>query len=262
MRHSILWAYLAGLGLTSCGATTFMAMRPAQPDGSSVNGHPTSTKYQTEDSVEVRLSFVRYDPTELVFEVEIGNDSKRPVMIEPTSFFYAPIDTTVPLRPGAKPMLPRIAAIDPEVRLKKLATNLETKAAKAEKVSFFEIATTVTQMAESVANINKKETDAQIAEREERHQSTNAYFAEQREQHAQQADDLYNQHQNAKSVMLRTAKLPSGEYVNGQVNFPRTDTAHRLRFVLFYNERPVTFDFNQTLEKISYSPPSEVVQAH
>ncbi|MBO0359596.1 hypothetical protein J0X19_16675 [Hymenobacter sp. BT186] len=262
MRYSILWACLAGLGFTSCGASTFLALRPAQPDGSSVNGHPTSTKYQTEDSVEVRLSFVRYDATELVFEVEIGNDSKRPVLIEPTSFFYAPIDTTVAPRPGAQPMLPRIAAIDPETRLKNLAANLETEATKAEKVSWFEIATTVTQVAESVASIKKKETDAQIAEREERHASTNAYFANQREQHAQNADDLYNQHQNAQSVMLRSARLPSGEYVSGQVNFPRTDTARRLRFVLFYNERPVTFDFNQTLEKVSYTPTGEIVQAH
>lgn len=245
----------AGIGLTSCGATTFLAMWPAQPDGSSVNGHPTSTKYQIEDSVEVKLSFVRYDPTELVFEVEIGNDSKRPVLIEPTSFFYAPIDTAVALRPGAKLMLPRIAAIDPEARLKTLAANLETEAVKAEKVSWFEIATTVTQVAESVASIKKKETEAQVAERQERHESTNAYFANQREQHAQNADNLYNQQQGAQSMMLRRAKLPSGEYVTGQVNFPRTDTARQLRFVLFYNERPITFDFSQRLEKKDSNPP-------
>jgi hypothetical protein len=236
-------------------------MRPAQPNSSSTNGHPTITKYQIEDSVEVKLSFVRYDPTELVFEVEIGNDSKRPVLIEPTSFFYAPIDTTMALRPGAKPMLPRIAAIDPEARLKTLAANLETEAVKAEKVSWFEIATGVTQVAESVASVKKKETEAQVAERQERHESTNAYFANQRQQHAQNADNLYNQQQSAQAMMLRKAKLPSGEYVTGQVNFPRTDTARRLRFVLFYNERPVTFDFNQAPEKVTYNPTGEVVQA-
>lgn len=263
MQHATLRAYLAALslGFTSCGASTFLAMRPTQPDSSGSSGYPTSTKYQTEDSVEVKLSFVRYDATELVFAVEIGNDSKRPVLIEPTSFFYAPIDTVAQLRPGAQPMLPRVAAINPETRLKTLATNLETEAAKAEKVSWLEIATTVTQVAESVSSINKKETDAQVAEREERHASTNTYFANQREQHAQQADNLYDQHQNAKSGMLRSAKLPSGEYVSGQVNFPRTDTARRLRFVLFYNERPVTFDFTQTPEKVSYSPTGEALSA-
>jgi len=102
MRQSILSACLAGLslGLTSCGASTFLALRPTQPDGSSVSGYPASTKYQPEDSVEVRLSFVRYDSKELVLEVEIGNDSKRPVLIEPRSFTRPLIP---PWHPGQPP---------------------------------------------------------------------------------------------------------------------------------------------------------------
>jgi len=147
------------------------------------------------------------------------------------------------------PMLPRVAAIDPEVRLKELAANLEKEEAKATKVSFFEIATMVTQVAEDVASIKKKKTEAQVAERQQRHESTSASFDEQRERHAQQADNLYNQHQSMQLGALRKTRLLTGEYISGQVNFPRTDTARRLRFVVFYNEQPVTFDCNQTMEK-------------
>ncbi|MDF7812176.1 hypothetical protein [Hymenobacter sp. YC55] len=217
-------------------------MAPAQVNGPGRNGHPTSLSYHP-DSVEVQVGFVRYEPTELVFEVEIGNDSSRPVLVSPETFFYAPVDTASATTTAA--LQPRVAAVDPELHLKQLAVRLKQEAAKAEKVSWFEILTTVSNVAEDISSIKKKETDEQVAEREERHQSTEAYFDEQREQHAQQADNLYSQHQTIQEVALRKTNIKPGEYVRGYVYFPRTDMARRLRVVVFFNERPVTFDFTQ-----------------
>ncbi|HEX8427108.1 hypothetical protein [Hymenobacter sp.] len=219
-----------------------MSITPALVNGPAMDGRPTSISYHP-DSVEVQVSFVRYEPTELVFEVEIGNDSRRPVLVTPETFFYAPVDTASTTTAAA--LQPRVAALNPELRMKLLAARLEKEAAKAEKVSWFEILTSVSHVAEDISSIKKKETDEQVAEREERHQTDNAYFNNQREQHAQEADALYAQHHSRKSVALRRTELKPGEYVRGQVYFPRTDAARRLRVVVFFDAQPVPFDFKQ-----------------
>lgn len=240
MRQFILLGCLAAL--SSCNSTSFLTITPVQVNGSGRNGHPTSLSYHP-DSVEVQLGFVGYEPTGLIFEVEIGNDSSRPVLVSPEAFFYAPLDTA--LVTTASELRPRVAALDPELRLKQLAVRLDQEAAKAEKVSWFEILATVSNVAEDIASIKKKETDDQVAERQERHRSTDDFFDAQRELHAQQADSLYSQHHQVKTAALRKTKLKPGEYVRGYVYFPRTDTARRLRVVVFFDERPVAFDFTQ-----------------
>lgn len=240
MRQFILLGCLAGL--TNCGSTSFLTMAPALVNGPGINGHSTSLSYHP-DSVEVQVGFVRYEPTELVFEVEIGNDSSRPILVAPETFFYAPLDTASATTTVA--LQPRVTAIDPELHLKQLATRLEKEAAKAEKVSWFEILSAAANVAEDISSIKKKETEEQVAERQERHDNTEAFFDEQREQHAQQADNLYSRQHTMQAVALRKTKVKPGEYVRGYVYFPRTDAARRLRVVVFFNERPVAFDFTQ-----------------
>lgn len=259
MRISTL--LMASVLFSSCSSSTFLAMQPAKPNGSSINGYPTSRLYHP-DSVEVKLGFVRYEKTELVFEVEIGNDARGPVEIEPETFYYvpdyAPTDTaataqlsdsaaavvgvvgTTPTRP-----LTRVMALNPETTLQQLTARLNKEAAKAEGGSWLEILSSVANITEDIASIKKTETPEQIAERDQRHAASEAYFAEQRDTHAQQADELSGRKQHLESVILRKTVLQSNEYVVGQVHFPRTDAAHRLRIVLFLNARPVVFDFVQ-----------------
>lgn len=257
----VLASVLVGFWLTGCGASTFLAMQPARPNGPSMNGHPATRRYHP-DSVEVTLHFVRYEKKELVFEVEIGNDSRRPVEVLPETFYYLPnylaADTlaTAQLPDSAAgavgaalaaPALPltRIMALDPESRLQQLAARLDKQASKAESGSWFELLTDISHVAEEISSIKKKETDQQIAEREQRHADDDAYFADQREQHAQQADELYTQKQSMEQVVLRKTVLQPGEFVRGQVYFPRTDAARQLRVVVFFDARPVAFDFTQ-----------------
>jgi hypothetical protein len=47
------------------------------------------------------------------------------------------------------------------------------------------------------------------------------------------------------TTVPRKSIVGPGQYALGQIYFPRTDAARRLRVVVFYNERPVTFDFTQ-----------------
>jgi TusA-related sulfurtransferase len=136
-------------------------------------------------------------------------------------------------------------ALNPETTLQQLTARLNKEAAKAESGSWLEILSGVANITEDIAAIKKTETAEQLAERDQRHAADEAYFAEQRATHAQQADEFYDRKQHLEAVILRKTVLQSNEYVAGQVHFPRTDAAHRLRVVLFINARPVVFDFTQ-----------------
>lgn len=250
MRTPILAAYLGISGLlASCGPSYLLTMAPSRPNGPSVNGHPTSLSTRPEDSVDVRLGFVRYEEKELVFEVEVNNNSTRPVLIAPETFYYTPLYSDAPDTVGsatAAMLEPaRVPALNPEARLQQLAKRLDKQANRAEGGGWLELVTSATHIAENVSTITKKETDQQIAEREQRHASDEAFLADQREQHAQKADVLYDQKRNMELVALRKTLLPPRQYVTGQVHFPRTDGAHQLRLVVFFDERPVTFNFTQ-----------------
>lgn len=238
---------LAGASLTACTATSFLTLTPARPDGPWVNGHATSLT-QHPDSVQVQVGFIRHEPTALVFETEIRNNSGRPIQVAPEAFYYLmlPPDTVTERQQAKRIFESRIPAFDPEVQLRQLAARLDKQAAKATNVSWFELLTSATHIAEDAASIKKKETAEQIAERDSRHQNDDAYFEEQREQHAQQADQLYSQQQSLEATVLRKITLEPGQRAVGQVHFPRRDYARRLRLVVFFDERPVQFDFTQT----------------
>ncbi|WBO82782.1 hypothetical protein [Hymenobacter yonginensis] len=277
MRIATLLA-ASGLLLAGCSSTSFLAMQPATPNGPSLNGHPTSRLYHP-DSVEVKLGFVRYDKKELVFEVEIGNDARRPLEILPETFYYVPdysltdaaatTQTTdlaaavAATAPGAPALTStRVMALDPEATLQQLTARLNKEAAKAESGSWLEILSSVANITEDIASIKKTETPEQIAERDQRHADDEAYFADQRATHAQQADELSGRKQHLESVILRKTVLQSNEYITGQVHFPRTDAARRLRVVLFVNARPVVFDFTQKPGTYSAAPSSSTASGY
>ncbi|GGG48493.1 hypothetical protein [Hymenobacter glacieicola] len=241
---------LLSLLLLACGSTSFLSVAPRQPNGPWVNGHPTSF-IRHPDSVQVRTGFIRSEPTELVFETEITNTSDRPVLVAPETFYLLllPPDSTAEAAMAKGIFASRVPALDPEVQLQGLRAKLDKEADKATGVSWFEILTSATHIAEDVASINKKETAEQAAERDYRHQSDEAYFDEQREHHAQKADYLYSQHENLSSVVLRKTTLEPGQRVRGHVYFPRKDYAKRLRLVVFFDERPVQFEYTQTMQQ-------------
>ncbi|RSK31684.1 hypothetical protein [Hymenobacter metallilatus] len=249
--------------LSACGASTFLAVEPANSNGPWVNGHPTSVVSHP-DSVYVRAGFLRADDNELVFEVAYLNYSDKPILIAPETFYYMAVPDTLAdsTRVPTQYFAGRRLAADPEVRLVQLQARLKEQERKATNVSWFEILTTVTDLAEDVSSIKKKETDQQVAEREARHQDNQAFFDNQRLDHADQAQQLYSQTTALEAVVLRKNTLAPGQGLRGQVFFPRLDVARKLRLVVFFDERPVQFIFNQALRGTrQYQPaPAAVAQ--
>ncbi|OWP64488.1 hypothetical protein CDA63_03715 [Hymenobacter amundsenii] len=233
--------------LTACGPTRVLSVLPAGWGGGravSLVSHP--------NSVYVRFQFVRAEAEELVFQAEFSNAADYPVTVDPANFYYLPLpDSAMPsasvvpaFAPGPRP------ARDPEAHLAALAARRDQEAVKADKVSFFELLTLATNIAEDISSIKKKETAAQVAERDARHQNDGIYFDNQRADHADAAYALHATVTEQAHALLRPATLQPGDQVVGLVYFPRLDAARQLRFVLFFDERPVQFDFSQELRKI------------
>lgn len=227
-----------GILLTACAPTRVVSMQPAG-GGSG----PARDLISHPDSVYVRFWFLRAEEQELVFQAEFSNAADHAVTVNPASFYYQPLAdslTTARFVSGRRP------ARDPETFLTALAARRDQHAAKAEGVSWFEILTLAVNTAEDISSI-KKETTAQEAEREARHQDDRTYFDSQRADHADEAQALDAVVATQATSLLRQATLQPGDQVKGLVYFPRLDVAPTLQFILFFDERPVQYCFTQKI---------------
>ena len=76
---------LAGLA-TACAPTYQLGLKPAQPTGLFTEGREQAQAVA--DSVEVRLSFVCYEPNRVVFEAEYRNPTRHALVVDPAAFQY------------------------------------------------------------------------------------------------------------------------------------------------------------------------------
>jgi len=230
---------------TSCAPSYYLTLAPGQR--ADIADYGISVGLAENDSLEVRVGLASYDKKTVAFAIDIRNGSDRPVQVSPETFCYLP---TLPYPAVASTSstvarTARVMAIDPEQKLRDIAARQAAAEEKASKVSLFEVLTMVTNTAEDISSIKKKETREQEAERDQRHASDNAYFDSQRAQHAADADALYDQHVTQHQTLLRKHLLAPGEKLTGSVHFPRNDAASHLRVVVYLRERPYSFDFDQ-----------------
>lgn len=71
---------------TACAPTYQLGLKPAQSTNLFVEGREQALA--PADSVEVRLSFVCYEPTRGVFEAEYRNPTRHALVAEPAAFRY------------------------------------------------------------------------------------------------------------------------------------------------------------------------------
>ena len=243
-RLSIL--SVSGL-LSACGPSYFLTMKPAAENTTWHEGR--EVVLQEQDSVVVQISFVRYEGKELVFEALVENNSAQPILVAPAQFFYQPVTTQAAVAGTPTSVPGRVAAIDPEQRMRQLETTLAYEAKEATKVSFGELLTTLSHITENVASIKKTETDEEIDEREQRQQSEQDYYTNQRLEHSIAADEVQYKKEEVGQRLMRKNTVPPDEYIRGYIYFPRTDAADVIRVVVPVSKQPITFDFTQNRMK-------------
>ncbi len=263
---------------TACAPAFQLAVRPTQPTGEFVEGREQALAVA--DSVEVRLSFVRYEPTQLVFEAEYRNPTKRALVVAPTDFRVLPRRQSTPAKPAghgwpmpapgvevsaavaaelsaaSSPYLPTlptsVAATDPEVEIEALHTEADRENSRANRVDWLGLAFSLTSVVTDVASIGKNETVAQRQRRESLAAAAITYnvaSATAKTQHALEADRLRAQEGRLRASALRKTTLHPGQQVYGLLWFPRFDTADDFTLQAPGPVGPVLLEFRQTRKR-------------
>jgi hypothetical protein len=262
---------LAGLA-TACAPTYQLALKPAKPTGLFAEGHEQAQAVA--DSVEVRLSFVCYEPTRVVFEAEYRNPTRHALVVEPAAFQYEANRVATPTYdlkgrrpkplPGTEvtaavaaasqwlvlPPLPPapVKAFDPEPEITRLHDWAESEANRAARIDWFGLALGVVSVASDVASIGKRETVAQYQSRSAIHDAAVSYSvisAANKVEHAVAADVLQQRAAHLQEYALRKVTLEPGQQVRGYLYFPRYDAADGLVVKAPVGGRMVPLEFAQ-----------------
>ncbi len=274
-----LLSVLALFGLaTACAPTYQLALKPARASNLFAEGREQAQA--TADSVEVRLSFVCYEPTRVVFEAEYRNPTHRSLIIDPAAFRYeaSRLPTPAPV-PGQKVKRPKplpgtevtaavaiasqalplpplppqsVAAFDPEPEITALHDRAAREAAKAERIDWFGVALSVASLATDVASIGKRETQLQYQSRASLHDAAITYSAVSAATkigHAVAAEVMQARAANLQEYALRKVTLEPGQQVRGYLYFPRYDAADGLVVKAPVGSRVVPLEFAQVRKR-------------
>lgn len=274
--RSLQWLALAGLA-TACAPTYQLGMRPSQSTNLFVEGREQAQA--TADSVEVRLSFVCYEPTRVVFEAEYRNPTRHALVVEPAAFQYEASRQPAPAYdfkgrrpkplPGtevtaavaaasqyvALPPLPPVPvkAFDPEPEISALRDRAEREAAKAARIDWFGVALGVASFATDVASVGRRETQAQYQSRAAIHDAAftyNVVSTANKVEHAVTADVLQQRAAHLQEYALRKVTLEPGQQVRGYLYFPRYDAADALVVKAPVGSRVVPLEFAQVRRRL------------
>ena len=274
------WPLLAVLGLfTACAPTYQLGLRPTKTSGLFVEGREQAQALA--DSVEVRLSFVCYEPTRVVFEAEYRNPTRHNLVVDPAAFQYEASRLPAPaLAPGQKSTRPKplpgtevtaaiaaasqalplpplppnpVAAFDPEPEITMLRANADKEAAKAARIDWLGIALSAASLATDVASIGKHETVAQYQNRAAIHDAAftyNTVSTAAKIGHAVTADVLQQRAAQLQEYALRKVTLEPGQQVHGYLYFPRYDAADALTVKAPVGSRVVPLEFAQVRRRV------------
>ena len=271
-RFSLWLSCLLLGGLASCAPTYQLAVRPAQSTGLFVEGREQARGFA--DSVEVRLSFVRYEPTRLVFEAEYRNPTQQPVTVEPAAFAYTPTRTPAPALPKGQrlprpapgvavtaaqaarrplpPLPPQVRAFDPEAVLSGLnatAERAERKAGSAAALSLVFTLLTFTADVASIVPVDNPAKAQSLGALRDGLAATSVIAGASSVENAVVAEASRYEAGYLANHALRKVTLQPGQQVYGLVYFPRLDTADSLRLLVPTSIGPLPIDFVQTRKR-------------
>ena len=267
---------LAGLA-TACAPTYQLGLKPAHSTSLFVEGREQAQGLA--DSIEVRLSFVCYESTRVVFEAEYRNPTAHALVVDPAAFRYeasrrpAPIYDLKGQRPKpllgtevtaavaaasqALPLPPLppapVRAFDPEPEITMLRANSDKETAKAARVDWFGVALSAVSIVSDVASVGRRETAGQYQSRAAIHDAAVTYSvvsAATRIGHAVAADVLQQRAAHLQEYALRKVTLEPGQQVRGYLYFPRYDAADALVVRAPVGSRVVPMEFAQVRRRV------------
>lgn len=259
----------------SCTPRYYVSLQPAHSTNLFVEGQEQARAF-TADSVEVRMSFVCFEASRMVFEAVYRNPMRgRQLVVTPEIFGYRPsragsaalaadarrphiargqqVTATVAAASAAAPLPPLpsvpIPAFDPEPEIRSLQATAEREDAKANRVDWLGAALAITSVVVDVSSIGKRESQAHAQSRDALHNGVVAYQIASTAAHIEHtvaAEALHLRALNLQDFALRTVTLEPGQQVRGYLYFPRFDAADAVQVLAPVPGGTLPLEFVQT----------------
>ena len=240
MKYFLLFAF--GLLLASCVSPyNISKITPAEENTNWAWGREFAHK--TIDSVVVKISYETNDRNNVIFNVEIENNSSRPVLVAPESFWSRMSGDNLP-----KYIIQQQKAVDPESYYLELAKQKSRQDAEEYNTAINHVTLSVVETASAVASAGKET----LEEREERQLAREeARYNREIEVYALENKriSLNDRKKFLDQTILRKSTLPPNSVIYGEVYFQRHDLATAYDIYVPVNGKPLKFSFKQQLVK-------------
>ncbi len=192
-----------------------------------------------EDSIKVLSKYVRSRHDELVIHLDIANNSKRTLTIDPKTFYY-----TV-YRDGVENRSVKRFAIDPELVLSKIAKQKAQTESEYSKTSGVNMLFRAITLVTDIAAAGSDETEAEREERRETKEDLEEAYERDDERFEKKMANLNNSELDIEYGALRKTTLFPGMSVSGDVHFKKCHVFKTLKFYLPISKTIQTFKFHQ-----------------
>lgn len=194
------------------------------------------------DSVVVKIAYETNDRENIIFNVEIENNTTSPILVAPERFSSVMNGANLP-----KYIVRNQQARDPEGYYLDLAKQRSKQDAEEKNTAINHVTLSLAETATAVASSATKETPE---EREQRQQARE----ESRQNREMELYNLANQRISMNDrkrfldqTILRKSTLPPNSVIYGEVYFPRHDLAETYEINIPINGKLLKFFFNQKL---------------
>ncbi|MFC5270810.1 hypothetical protein [Adhaeribacter terreus] len=241
MKRFLPFAF--GLLLTSCVSPyNISKITPAEEDTNWAWGR--EFMHKTMDSVVVKIAYETNDRNNAIFNVEIENNSSRPVLVAPERFWSNMSGANLP-----KDIIQLQKAVDPESYYLDLAKQRSRQEAEEMNTAINHVTLSLVETASAVASIADGETPE---EREER-QMARAESEQNREIDLYRLENkrisLNDRKRFLDQTILRKSTLPPNSVIYGEVYFQRHDLATSYEINIPINDKLLKFHFKQSIVK-------------
>ncbi|WP_196891808.1 hypothetical protein [Aureivirga marina] len=236
IAEKICYLLLLSIIATSCYAPLAVSKLEPLPNQEKKWHHGKEIIKNEHSDISVQCMYYKSVEKNLIFEVEITNNTGKSILIDPNKFYYTSYkkDTVI--------LNQFVHAKDPELEILKIDKKLsKNHANEKNRVVNGILNTTLQATVQGIANsATKEETEKKLDENEEDLEDDRKYYME---RHA----TLSDQRSYWETMLIRKTDLPSGYTMRGYVIFTRNHLANFYGLNLAIEKHTFEFDYKQIL---------------
>jgi len=213
-------------------------------EGNSIWAWGREFVYQTTDSVVVKIAYETNDRNNVIFNVEIENNSGRSMLIDPEYFWSRMSGANLP-----KAIIQQHKAIDPESFYLEIAKQRSRQEAEEFNKAINHVSITLPEAPFTTTNnASQKTAEASIEPQQE---SQNAAYYREVELYSLESKliSLNDRKRFLDQTILRKSTLPPHAVISGEVYFQRHDQADAYELYVPVNGKVLEFRFKQQIVK-------------